>query len=230
MSETIRSAEPLGPELARKGIHMAMGLLALTLRWLEPWQAALLLLAALLFNAFVLHRVTRGYLLREAERARSFSWGVLLYPAALLATVLIFRHRLELAAAVWALLAFGDGMAAVAGVVLRGPRLPWNRHKTWVGWVAFVIWGASTAACLLRWTQAAVLDAARAVPARQVTWIGSTFLGSGSPTGDWVELVLGCSAAALAAGFAESLDTRIDDNVRVTLAAATVLWLLGTFP
>jgi len=204
---------------------MAMGLLALTLRWLEPWQAVLLLLAALLFNAFALHRVTRGYLLREVERKRAFSWGVLLYPAVLLVAVLVFRQRLELAAAVWALLAFGDGMAAVAGVLLRGPRLPWNPRKSWVGLTAFVVWGSATAACLLRWTQAAVLDAARAGSAREVTWIGNSFLGSGNPAADWTELVLGCATAALAAGLAESLDVRLDDNVRVTLVGGTVLWL-----
>ena len=94
------------------------------LRWLTPWQALLMAGAALILNGFFLHGITRGVLLRPEERASRFSRGVVLYPAVLLVTFIVFRSRLELAAGIWALLAVGDGMAALSGLVLRGPACP----------------------------------------------------------------------------------------------------------
>ena len=60
----------LGSELARKAVHISMGGFAFALRWLTPWQAVLCAVVALLFNLFVLHRLTRRSLLREGERDR----------------------------------------------------------------------------------------------------------------------------------------------------------------
>ena len=110
---------------------------------------------ALILNAFFLHGITRGALLRPEERASRFSRGVVLYPAILFLTFIIFRSRLELAAGIWALLAVGDGMAALSGLALRGPRLPWNPKKTWSGLAAFVVFGTAACALVIRWTQRA---------------------------------------------------------------------------
>ena len=104
-------------ELWRKTVHIGFGACALLLRWLTPAQSALLALAALLFNLFLLHRLTGRSLLRKEERAGGFSWGVALYPAVVLILILVFHARLELAAAVWGLVALGDGMATVVGVL-----------------------------------------------------------------------------------------------------------------
>lgn len=216
----------LAGEAARKLVHISMGGFAFALRWLSPLQAMLAAIVALLFNLFVLHRLTRRALLREGERGRGFSWGIVLYPAVVLALVIVFRQRLELAAAAWALLAFGDGMATVAGLWLKGPRLPWNPGKTWSGWAAFVLYGTAASALLIRWTQTAVIDATEAGrPAAD--WIGSSFLGLGvgAPISEGALLVAGCLVAALAAAFAESLDTGIDDNLLVPLVGGATLWL-----
>jgi len=62
----------LATELTRKAIHIGAGTPALLLRWLTPWQAALIALGALLFNLLLLHRLTRGVLLREHERDKGF--------------------------------------------------------------------------------------------------------------------------------------------------------------
>ena len=94
-------------ELMRKAVHISMGGFALLFRWITPGQAAILALVALLFNLFVLHRLTRRTLLRKDEHASGFSLGIALYPAAVLAVIVVFRERMELAAAVWGLLAFG---------------------------------------------------------------------------------------------------------------------------
>jgi uncharacterized protein (TIGR00297 family) len=210
---------PVNSELLRKTVHVSMGAFALLLRFLTPGQAALCACVALGFNLFVLHRLTKRALLRHGEKARGYSLGIALYPAAVLALIVVFRNRLELAAAVWGLIAFGDGMASVFGVTLRGPRLPWNPAKTWTGFAAFVLWGTASSAFLLRFTQYGALDGPKA-------WIGPSFLAVGehSPTFEPTCLIVGCLAATLAAAFAESLRTGIDDNVLVPLVGGAALY------
>jgi uncharacterized protein (TIGR00297 family) len=212
-------------ELLRKGLHIAFGAGALLLRWLAPWQAAALAALALLFNLVLLHPLTRRRLLRPDERERDFSWGVALYPAVVLATIVAFHDRLELAAAVWGLLALGDGMAAVAGTIVGGPRLPWNPRKTWIGLAAFVLWGAPAAAFLVRWTQLAVVESGpRGVAAG--AHIGPSFLITSvqdAVISQSTLLLAGCLAAAMAAALAESFETGVDDNVSVALVGSAVL-------
>lgn len=200
---------------------MAFGSGAFLLRFLSPLQTVLLLATALMFNLLLLNRITGGRLLRERERARGFSWGMALYPGVLLAVVIVFRDRMELAAAVWALVGFGDGMAAICGQLLGGPRLPWNRSKTWIGLVAFVLYGAAMAGLALRWTQQGAVDAARSGGAA-ADWIGLSFFADGFRPGP---LIAGCLAAALAGAIVESLDTRVDDNLTVPLAGGGALGL-----
>ena len=209
----------LGTELARKGVHVAMGGFAFALRWLSPGQAMLFAAVALAFNLFVLHRLTGRRLLREGERARGWSAGIAIYPAVVLAALVVFADRLELAAAVWALLAFGDGMATVVGVVVGGPRLPWNRDKTWSGFAAFVLYGTAGAALVIPWVQRAALDAAAA--GTTVDHVGASFI-SGA-TSDLAFLLVGCTVAACAAALAESAETGIDDNIIVPLVGGLTL-------
>jgi uncharacterized protein (TIGR00297 family) len=206
-------------ELLRKTVHVSMGGFALLLRFLTPGQAAMCACIALGFNLFVLHRVTRSSLLRHDEKARGYSLGIALYPAAVLALIVVFRHRMELAAAVWGLIAFGDGMASVFGVTLRGPKLPWNPGKTWIGFAAFVLWGTAASAFLLRFTQQGALDGPK-------NWIGPSFLAVGAhgPTFEPTFLIAGCFAAALVAAVAESLRTGIDDNILVPLVGGAALY------
>ncbi|HEX4822822.1 MAG TPA: DUF92 domain-containing protein [Candidatus Polarisedimenticolaceae bacterium] len=206
-------------ELLRKSVHVGMGGFALALRWLAPWQAMICAGVALLFNLAVLHRLTRKSLLRESERDAGFSLGIVLYPAAVLALLVVFRNRLELAAATWGLIAFGDGMASVVGVTARGPKLPWNPGKTWSGFLAFVGWGTAAAAFLIRWVQIGALEA-------PVTWIGPSFLevGAHGPFFSSNVLLGGCFAATLLAAFAESLPTGIDDNILVPLVGGAALY------
>jgi uncharacterized protein (TIGR00297 family) len=210
---------PVAAELLRKTVHISMGAFALALRFLTPQQAALCACIALGFNLFVLHRVTRRALLRHDEKPRGFSPGIVLYPAAVLALIIVFRHRLELAAAVWGLIAFGDGMAAVFGTTFRGPRLPWNPGKTWIGFTAFLLWGTAASAFLLRFTQQGALDGPK-------PWIGPSFLAVGEhvPMFASTFLIVGCLAAAVLAAFAESLRTGIDDNILVPLVGGAALY------
>ncbi len=212
-------------ELPRKVVHITMGGFALLLRWLTPWQAVLMAVAALALNFFFLHSLTGGRLLRPEERVKNFSPGVVIYPAALLGVFVIFQSRLELAAGIWALLAVGDGMATLSGLALGGPRLPWNKKKTWSGLTAFVLFGTAAGAFLIRWTQLARGSSAL-WPEIDVTWVGPSFFSGGLvDEGTITFLPLGCLAAAAAAAVAESLESSIDDNILVPLVGGGVLSL-----
>ena len=236
-------AVTLRSELPRKLVHIGMGAFALLLRWLTPWQAMLMAVAALILNSWFLHGITRGALLRPEERASGFSRGIVLYPAILLLAFIVFRSRLELVAAIWALLAVGDGMAALLGLALRGPRLPWNPKKTWSGLVAFVLFGTVASAWVIRWVQRAGTwtVGGSVASGRLLTLgesdvsgrIGDAFLlggtvgdaGTSGVPGSLSFLVIGCLVATTAAAFAESLDTKADDNILVPVVGGAVLWM-----
>jgi uncharacterized protein (TIGR00297 family) len=190
-------------ELKRKLTHVAVGGFAFLLRWLTWPQAAALAVAAFIFNWQVLPRIGGRGMWREAESARGYARGILLYPVSVLALILVFRHELWKAAAVWGLLAFGDGMASLVGLAAGGRRLPWNAAKSWSGFAAFVVFGTLGALTLAVWT--------RALPAAALL----------SPA-----LAGGVLVVALSCALVESLPTTLDDNITVPLAGGLGLWLL----
>jgi uncharacterized protein (TIGR00297 family) len=193
-------------ELARRVVHVGCVSFALLLRWLTWWQAALFALGAFLFNWQVLPRIGGKRMWRGPDVARGYPTGILAYPLAVLALVLVFRDRLWMAAAGWGILAVGDGMAALAGQTVGGPRLPWNARKGWVGFAAFVACGGVAAALLSAWVAHSSLDPG---------------------AGHWPRTIGVAWALALACALVESLPTTLDDNVTVPLAVALVLPLFA---
>jgi len=132
--------------------------------------------------------------LLERPAIQMSGWtGLNLYPLSVLTLILIFRHHLEVAAAAWALMALGDGAAAVAGQTLRSRPLPWNPAKTTAGFAAFVLVGTPAALALALWTNPAL-------PAGKASVIS----------------VL----AALLGAAVESAPIALDDNLTVPLATA----------
>lgn len=126
-------------ETLRKSIHIAFGLMAFTLRWV-PWRiAAVVAAAAVVGNWLILHRLVGK---RVARHERGYDAGIILYPLAVTALILIFNWHLEIAAAAWVLLAFGDGSATLAGRRPTASPLPWNRAKSWDGLLMFLAAGA----------------------------------------------------------------------------------------
>lgn len=190
-------------ELKRKLLHVAVGGFAFLLRDLTWPQAALMALAAFTFNWLLLPRLGGRRLWREAEHGAGYPLGILLYPLAVLFLVLLFRHDLWMAAAIWGVLALGDGMASILGQAVGGPRLPWNPRKGWAGFFAFVVFGAIGAGILMAWTL-------------------------GFPVGAWAApAVLGIVLPlALLCGLVESMPTALDDNLTIPVAGACVLPLL----
>jgi uncharacterized protein (TIGR00297 family) len=143
-------------EWRRKAVHAGMGLPALTLRWLDWRAASVIALAALLFNLFALPRLGRG-IYRDPGGKRDA--GIVSYAAMVLVLTLLFRGRyLPIAAAVWAMMAFGDPAAAIAGRLFGGPRLPWNRDKTWMGVVSDWAFAGAAAVLAFRFVAARPLE------------------------------------------------------------------------
>ncbi len=190
-------------EIPRKLIHIAFGFLAFAVAFLGPLGSALMAASAVAFNAFVLPRVGGRLLWRADELERGRSVGILLYPVSVLVLVLVFRQRLEVAAAAWGILAFGDGMAALVGSTLGGRRLPWNRRKSWLGSLSYWVFGGLGAAALLGWT---LTHQASPPP---VSW---PFLAAAAAV-----------AAAISAGL-ESQPQGLDDNLGVPLVTGLVLF------
>ena len=191
-------------EAKRKLLHMAAGALALLLRFMTWRQAALMAIALFFFNWQALPRLGGRGLWREADHGRRFSLGILLYPVAVLALILAFHAELWKAAALWGILAVGDGMASLVGLAAGRPPLPWNRGKTWAGTLAFVLFGTVAASVLAVWTL-------RLPPA---AWASPRVLAVTLPV-------------ALLCALVESMPTTLDDNLTVPLVGAAAIALIS---
>jgi uncharacterized protein (TIGR00297 family) len=193
-----------GAERKRKLVHIAVGGFAFLLRYLTWPQAVAMAAAAFAFNLYLLPRIGGRGLWRVPDERRGFPIGILLYPLAVLVLVLVFRNELWMAAAVWGILAFGDGMATLVGLAAGGPRLPWNEEKGWAGTLAFFVCGAVAASILAAWTLRLPLASA----------FGARILVLAVP------LALLCAVV-------ESAPTTLDDNLTVPLTGALALPLLA---
>ncbi|HEV8346427.1 MAG TPA: DUF92 domain-containing protein [Vicinamibacterales bacterium] len=211
-------------EHARQWVHAGSGLFALLLRVLIWWQAAALAATALAFNVFVLPRIGGRRLYRPVDEARGFPLGIVLYPLSVLLLILLFPSRLDIVAAAWGILAFGDGFATLVGqraamanaqnartakndvlarfAAFAGRGLPWNREKTVAGTIAFMVCGGYGASALAVWTRPAVV-----------------------PTPEMAFVLVAPLVAAIIAGLVETIPIRLDDNISVPMTAAAVLWL-----
>ncbi|HEX6178707.1 MAG TPA: DUF92 domain-containing protein, partial [Thermoanaerobaculia bacterium] len=138
-------------ELLRKSLHIAFGLGALTLRWLPWWLAAAIAAAAVAGNWLLLHRIVGRSV---ARHERGWDAGIVIYPAMVCLLIVVFRDALWIAAVAWVILAFGDGVATIAGKTIRGPKLPWNGDKSWSGLLAFVAAAGSGALAIGVWMDA----------------------------------------------------------------------------
>jgi uncharacterized protein (TIGR00297 family) len=191
-----------GGELARKLVHMAVGGIAFAVRPLGLWGSVACAVGAIVHNLFIfpLYGGKRLWRAHESERGRAL--GIVLYPVAVLLLLLLFRSRLEIAAAAWGILAFGDGMASLVGMSIGGSNpLPWNPKKSWAGTLAYALFGGLGAAILLLWTAPGHYAASFAVAI--------------------------AFAAALVAALLESQPQGLDDNIGVPLVAGLLLFCLA---
>ena len=183
-------------ELKRRLWHMLPGLLPIAsyiYPHKDPLSPTFQKIAAGLIVGIAALLLWRFKTIRRADEKAELS-AVFGYSVSVLATLLLFPKHAELGMLVLCVLAFGDGMATTMGLLLRGPRLPWNREKSWAGTLAFVGFGGYLAS-LAYWAES-------------------------QPRASW-SIALTCGfAAAIVAAFAESLPSRVNDNVRVGIASA----------
>ena len=104
-------------EHARQWVHIGSGSVrAAAARSITWWQAAALAaLRAAVQPASLLPRIGGRRLYRPVDDARGFPLGILLYPLSVLLLTLAFPSRLDIVAAAWGILAFGDGAATLVG-------------------------------------------------------------------------------------------------------------------
>jgi uncharacterized protein (TIGR00297 family) len=135
-------------ETLRKGLHIAFGLGAFALKGLPWYVAAGVCVVAILGNRMLLHRLVGRSVARHESGSDA---GIVLYPTMVLLLILVFRERLVYAAIAWAMLAFGDGVATLAGKAVRIASLPWNRDKSWGGLVACFLGSAAGGLAVAYW-------------------------------------------------------------------------------
>lgn len=186
-------------EWRRRLWHISPGFLPFLL-WVIPHQdpANLLVLSALTAVSISLLAAALHWsrtFLRPGEGLGLDS--IVGYAASVLPVLLLFPAQIEIGLTTLAILAFGDGSATLVGMHVRGRSLPWNPRKTWVGSASFVM-AATIMASIIYW-------------------------GEANPRVPFATGLIISASAALVAAAAESFASRINDNIRVGLAAAATL-------
>ena len=195
------NADERSSEEHRQIVHIAMGGLALLLRYLSASEAMILAGAAVAMNLYALPRIA-GTLYRPGETRQRFTSGIVLYPVAVFLLLVLCADRLDIVAAAWGVLAFGDGMATLVGRRVPSASIPWNREKTIAGSAAFAVFGGAAGAFLCWWCRPVVVP----------------------PPYLWFSLGMPWLAAIVAAAV-ETIPIRLNDNLSVPASAAMVLWL-----
>lgn len=195
-------------ELRRRLWHVTPGLLPFLL-WPIPHADPIsptLKYIILAISLFVAGRIFLQFQEIERHRSERRADRVLGYLLAVVGTLMLFPAQPELSFLVLATLAFGDGLATLGGVVLAGPALPWNHNKTIAGTVSFAL-SATLMGAVIYW-------------------------GESNPVVPFSDALLVAAITACLAALAESLPTRLDDNIRVGATAAIVApiahaWVIG---
>ena len=184
-------------EEIRQAIHISLFLLAFFLKYLNRFQAALLLLLLLFISVVLVPKMkVRSFLYRNLEQR--YSLGGITYFLVLLVLVLIFPAYIV--AASWAILALGDGAATLIGKNFKAKELPWNKNKSYFGSFAFLIFGTLGAFILLKWMMPEMNG-------NDAFWLGFR--------------------TSIVAAIVESLPLKINDNVSVAITSAVVMYLLS---
>jgi dolichol kinase len=87
--------------------------------------------------------------LRPHEKHKKYSRGIVSYSICVLLLAVFFP--LPILAAGWAVLSLADGLAALVGVLAGKSRLPWNKNKTWIGSLTFLVTAILFSALAFLW-------------------------------------------------------------------------------
>jgi uncharacterized protein (TIGR00297 family) len=219
------------------------------LTWKQAAGCALLLL---LFNTLILPWMdvdlskqlrTGGGPIR-GEGTAHLQMGVVLYPISVLALIVLYRNHLAIAAAAWAVMALGDGMATVVGEAVRQQLVPGRQAQETTAEIllrrrtdqndkgraqhdrvhpnSIRLWRGKLAATLSwnqqkRWAGFFSFVIAGTLGAYLLTrWIAP-----GIPPN---KTLMVCAAASLLGAVVESLPIALDDNITVPLVVGAFMF------
>jgi len=196
-------------ESRRRLWHIAPGLLAFPLQLVshaDPLSNTLRWIILAVIGALSAHVYLRFRRIQRNAQDKGLS-AVIGYALAVLLTIVAFPDRLEVGLGVLSILAFGDGSATAFGKMLRGPSLPWNRAKSWAGFLAFLICGS----LMTTW----------------IYWGETQNPEAQEPALSLFRAFCLTSPAVAVCAVVESLNLRINDNIRVGVAGSVLLTLLS---
>jgi dolichol kinase len=197
LTTTIDTPAPRIPkqERTRKLLHMLPGLLVFLmapiphydpLAWHEVGIVAGVAAIVLTTYLKLKHKVQRD----GEDNFLITAWS---YAICTVTMSALFRSNPEFTALVVVILALGDGSAYFGGKLFGKRKLPWNRQKSWMGTLSFILVSAPIGA-LAFW-----FEARPTVPFELAAWCAL--------------------AAAVAGAIAESLPVKLTDNLRVGVAS-----------
>lgn len=191
-------------EFWRKVLHMSPGLLPfwlITLPHEDPLERhSLIFVTAIAVVLTLLFIVLQRVVRRKNET--DFLLTTLSYPVIVLGSLWLFPGKIEFACVVMIILAFGDGSAFVGGKTFGKKKLPWNRDKSWAGLFSFVLVAAPLSTYLF-------------------------YQVADNPQVSLQQSLVCAGVATLLAAVAESIETKLTDNLRVGLASA--IGVIGTW-
>jgi len=184
-----------GTEIRRRLLHILPGFLPMVLWWVwhhDPlsWDCrawlGLVISGIGIATAVKYHRIAR--------RGESSNPACILgYTVPVFLLLLVIPAHAEIGLATLAIIAMGDGFATVGGLLLPGPKLPWNAEKSWAGFLCFLTFAAP--------------------------WSAVIYWGEARPAVSFERALLIGASASLVAAMCESLRSRINDNIRVGVSA-----------
>jgi dolichol kinase len=191
-----RLVERLGIiEFRRRLFHMSPSLIPIGLPYIphsDVWDPLLVLgIVLCVIGGLAIAMTYRPLFTRSGEQ--SWMRAVLGYITPIVGALILFPGRAELGLMTLQIVALGDGFATLGGILLGGKRLPWNREKTFAGFICFIIVGSSTASY--------------------------NYWGEAHPVVPYHTAYLVCFVAAFCAAIVESLPIRSNDNLRVGMTA-----------
>jgi dolichol kinase len=210
-------------ETKRKIIHITMGFLTILLGFFPRLLAILAVLIALFFvlviaRPNVWQKGFESMASREEDQKSGFLHGPALYVFMVLLLVIFFDLRI--AAAVFAIMAFGDGLANVIGTKFGRHRFEAFQNKSIEGTAAFICFAFLTSTLAFFWAS---------INPDFSPWL-SVLMIQNPEILDSAYIIICCFVVSVIAAFIEFLTGHIiNDNISVPISASFILTILFKF-
>jgi len=119
-------------EIKRKIIHVFFGLPVILYRFI-PFECVMAIaIIAIVHNLFIAPFYMRSVFKKE----KKIDIGIVIYPIAVLISIIVFKNNPVYASFIWLTLSFGDGFSGLIGVIFGKKKLKYNPDKTLEGFLA----------------------------------------------------------------------------------------------